>query len=570
MPQFYIEQNGSVISPWWISGHVDNLVKVKTNTNPATTANADGILINSGTITLFNRNYGDTYDHFTTTTIAGVAPVPLATSNDLNNTTGTHSFTFTGTGGQLLLAGEEIVSTTPNDPTKRGIITSITTTDSQATGTISYITTGATAFANTNVVTGQTSAVTKTLSADPTSLVAGYGTRIVAATIDGYVTYGASGGTFIEGEQVSQAVSGALAIIMTKDTAATRLYLGNISGTFNQTNIITGASSSATATSSSTLTSSTTIDRNIGDGNGNQPYNAVIYLNRDNQGNGDTLSRMYEWVKYRTRSLETTGEPPYNLLGGPGTAAGVQGRLYSTLSTSYALVKASPLGTFAGGTFFGARGVFIQNMATADIRSYQLIDANGTVRNPPNLQTLTVSGVVSGDRVAVFRTSSGLIQTSEYQISTVTGAYNGATDTQIQIQNGSRNATSEVTDIPDTGVIRVLDPNATGLYLSVAYSNINRVSTGAIFALNTGTNATIGSVTTIDLIQGNTAFVPLIESQATSTSVSVNIVFDSDVGNIPILTRVRIKGILPFEVAGSFTSSGATVAAIRSLDSIVD
>jgi len=192
------------------------------------------------------------------------------------------------------------------------------------------------------------------------------------------------------------------------------------------------------------------------------------------------------------------------------------------------------------------------------------------VRNPPNLQTLTVSGVVSGDRVAVFRTSGGNIQVDEYQIATEAGAYNGATDTQIQIQNGTRNATSEVTDIPDSGVIRVLDPNDTNLYLSISYSAITRASTGAIFALDTGDNATIASVTTISLVQGDNAFVPLIEAQATTTSVSANIVYDSDVGNIPILTRVRIKGILPFEVAGSFTSSGATVAAIRSLDSIVD
>jgi hypothetical protein len=209
-------------------------------------------------------------------------------------------------------------------------------------------------------------------------------------------------------------------------------------------------------------------------------------------------------------------------------------------------------------------------MASADIRNYQLIDANGTVRNPPNLQTLTVTGVVSGDRVAVFRTSGGNIQTDEYQVSTVTGSYNGATDTQIQIQDGTRNATSEVTDIPDTGVIRVLDPNNTGLYLSIAYSSINRASTGAIFALDTGVNATIGAVTTIDLVQADTAFVPLIEEQATGTSVTVNIVYDSDVGDIPLLTRVRIKGILPFEAPGTFGSTGASPAAIRTLDSIVD
>ena len=480
LPQFYIEQNGSVISPWWITGHIDVLVKVKTNTDPALTASADGVLINNGTVTVFNRNFGDTYDHFQTTTIAGVAPVPLATSNDLNNTTGTHSFTFTGTGGQLLIVGEEIVSTTPNDPNRRGIITAISTSNNQASGTVEYILTGSTQFANGNTITGQKSGVAKTLSAAPSNLVAGYGSRIVIATIDGYVTYTGGSGTFINGEQVTQAVTGATAIMMHDDTTASRLYLGNVNGTFSGNNTITGATSGATKTftSGSSITSQTTINRDIGDGGGNQPYNAVIYLNRDNQANGDTLERMYEWIKYRTRSLETTGEPPYNLLGGPGTSnPGVQGRLYTTLSSTYALVKASPLGTFAGGTFFGARGVFVQNMDSSDIRDYQLIDANGIVRNPPNQQTLSVTGVVSGDRVAVFRTSGGVIQVDEFTVASFVGGdpYNGAGDTLIRVAAGSRSVSPLPSDIPSTGVVRVRNAS-TQLYESFTYTSVNRTT----------------------------------------------------------------------------------------------
>ncbi len=39
------------------------------------------------------------------------------------------------------------------------------------------------------------------------------------------------------------------------------------------------------------------------------------------------------------------------------------------------------VGTFAGGKFFGARGIFIQNMDSGDIQNYQLIDSNGVTRS---------------------------------------------------------------------------------------------------------------------------------------------------------------------------------------------
>ena len=260
---------------------------------------------------------------------------------------------------------------------------------------------------------------------------------------------------------------------------------------------------------------------------------------------------MYEWIKYRTRSLETTGEPPYNLLGGPGTSAsGVQGRLYTTLSTSYPLVKASPFGTFAGGTFFGAQGVFVQNMASADIRSFQLIDANGVVRNPPNLQALSVTGVVSGDRIAVFRltAAAGSIKVNEYVLDTQTGDHNGSGDSIIQT------VANVTADTPATGKVRVYNAT-TGLYDSYSYTS---------FATN---RFTLSGTLSQNYIAGDNVYVPLIEAEATSTSVSVNIQY---LANIPILTRVRRKGILPFEVEGTFGSTGASVAAIRSFDSIVD
>lgn len=545
LPRMYVEQAGSVLSPWWLPGHIDILVKVKTNTDPTRAATSTGQLINSGTVTIFCREFGSTYDHFETTTIAGVAPIPLATANDLNNRTGTHSFNFDNGSGTFLV-GEEIRHSTNKN--KRGVIRAVT---NGATGSISYVLTGSSQFADNDPIVGQKSAATADVNGSITSLVAGYGTDIVASTIDISISTSGITGTYIEGEQVSQAVSGALGILM--GNSGNTLFIGNVTGTFNNSNIITGATSGATATANGSPSTISTIDRDINDGNGVQPYNAVIYLDRTG-ASAQTLTKMYEWIKYRTRSLETAGEPPYNLIGGPGSAAGKAGRIYITLSSAYALVKASPLGTFAGGTFFGARGVFIQDMAAADIRNYQLTDANGTLRLPPNQQTLTVSGLVSGDRVAVFRRPNGTpgsgIHTTEYAISSFVGGdpYNGSGDTQIRV------TTTISTDTPASGTVRVRNASS-GLYESFTYTSF----TGQVFTITPALGA--------NLTAAENAYVPLIEQQTSGSSVSVNIIYSS---NIPLLARVRKKGILPFEVEGTFGSTGATVTAIRSTDTIVD
>src|SRR3990172_690925 len=544
LPQFYIEQNGSVIDTFWLTGHIDALVKVKTNTDTSKTVSSTGALINSGTVTIFNRNYGDTYDHFETTTIAGVAPIPLATASDLNNTTGTSRLNYDA--GGAYTSGEEIRTT---NASKRGIITAVSGT---STGTLDYILlTPSTNFADNDHIVGQISTQVSSVNGSPSNLVAGYGSRIIVATVEGTFTYSDRTTNFIDGEQITGGTSSASGIFMADDGASV-ITVGNItqSTAFASGESVTGATSGATATFTATITVATQIQRDIQDGNGNQHYNAVVYLNRDNQADGDTLARMYEWVKYRTRSLERTGEPAYSLLGGKGSESGKQGRLYITQDTAFALVKASPLGTFAGGTFFGARGVFVEDMATADVRAFQLIDSNGTVRNPPNQQTLQVTGLVSGDRVAVFRTSGGNILTTEFKISNaINTTVNSSISTLIEVSQNTRTASPL--------------PSDTGLYLSFAYSAVDRNSNR--FTLTSGD---IGDTTGgLNLSTGDNAFVVLIEQQATTTSVSNTIVYVSD---IPILSRVRRKGILPFEVAGTFTSSGASVAAIRTFDSIVD
>jgi hypothetical protein len=68
-------------------------------------------------------------------------------------------------------------------------------------------------------------------------------------------------------------------------------------------------------------------------------------------------------------------------------------------------VPASPFGTLAGGVFFGAPGVTLTTSAVAagDEQNYQLIDDDGVTQVPPNAVSVSVTNLLCGDAVAVFR-----------------------------------------------------------------------------------------------------------------------------------------------------------------------
>ena len=105
-----------------------------------------------------------------------------------------------------------------------------------------------------------------------------------------------------------------------------------------------------------------------------------------------------------------------------------------------------------------------------------------------------------------------------------------------------------ITETPDTGIVRLKDK-------SYSYSSHGTSS----FVVGTGVEESY--------IAGDNAYVPYMEKTATGATESVSIVHATD-RNIKV--RVRKKGILPFEVDSSFTSTGVTVAAIRTTDEIVD
>ena len=215
-------------------------------------------------------------------------------------------------------------------------------------------------------------------------------------------------------------------------------------------------------------------------------------------------------------------------------------------------MKASPFGTFAGGKFFGAQGVWIENMASADVQAFQLIDSGGTTRTPPNQQAITISNLLSGDRVAVFRTTSGT--TINKAIFTATSGNNSGNSTFVVNE-------TIPSDTPTSGSIRIVDTSDSTSTRETRYTYTSW--SGSTFS---GLSPTLDrNYTATD----DTAYVPYIDTTASSTSASVTVVYASDRSILVRVRRKAVTAILPFETTGTFSSTGYSTSAIRTTDTIV-
>lgn len=566
-PDIYMEQDGEVKAAWWLEGHIDILVKVKTSTDPAyinPSVEALGQLIDSGTVIFHVRPYLRTYDTAQVLQLGGIAPVFLANADDLNNTTGQYQAAFQTGSGTPFTEGEEAT-------TSDGKRVLIVTSDSGATGNITYVLKSATNLIDTDTITGAVSGATAAINGSPSSLVAGYGTNIKVMTVqlkcsstpDAVIT-----GTFVLGELCTQATTGATGYFMEADS--NELYLEVVSGTFSGDNTITGGVSGATwnpDASSQSYDSQTTVPKDIGGGVGDKNYTAVVSADITDSS-PRPLSEVYEWFKWLDRKESTIA------IQLPGTSAGsVEGRIFRRFVDTFKEVRgASPHGSKAGSLVIGCQGLFIDTgtLDSGDIRNIQLIDNAGGTYDPPNLQVLEVINLSSGVNVAVYRsTGSGseTILRNEFQVGAVGGGYNQSGDSDILVQAGGRSVSPLPQDVPDTGVLRVLDPNNTGDYLRFVYDTVDR--TNNIFSLQQGIGQnTIGDVTGAqDLVQNDYAHVVFIEDTATGTSISNTIQFVSDAY---LFAVARIKGKQHFKTTSVFGSGGVSIGAVLNPDNVVN
>jgi len=559
-PNFYFEQNGCVLRQDWLEGNVNVLVKVKTklDTRFITPAVASlGQLVNCGTITLYNREFLSTYDFFETTTVGGTAPTPLATANDSNNQTGTDSLCWCTGGACAYTVGESVSGCTSG---ARAIVTA---SGCGACGLLTFAYKTTATFANCEQVLGAVSAkCANVVACMLATVVAGYCTnnRIVPAQCS-FTGGTVGGGKFQTGEAVTQAGSAATGRVTGQNSAGTVLVLEQLTGTFNMCGEITDTVGCSAYTPTATATT-TTVAIDLRDGSGDHTYSSALGSNITAACMRPILE-MYEWTKYQTRSESTVNQ------GDLGTGAGVEGRIYRRQVAGFTEVKSAPFGTFAGGTFFGAQGIYIDKccVCACDLQNMVLIDNCGTTVNPPNLQVMSVTGLVACDSVAIYRANmccTSCICCMEWDVG-VGACDNQSADTTIVVGSNVRTVPL-CSDIPCMGVIRVQDPClpvTTTVFLRYCYSAVCRACN--TFTLSAGTIGTQSNC--MDLRNDDDVFVAFIEEDTVGATACNTVQF---VCTIPLLIRVREKGILPFETTGCFTCSGFSTGAIRTTDTIVD
>jgi hypothetical protein len=378
--------------------------------------------------------------------------------------------------------------------------------------------------------------------------------------VNGTIAHGSiTGGPFTALEPVSQATSGATGVFISESSGA--MTLGNITGTFDNTNVITGTTSSAYTTSTGTVTLSNTTRVTAKAFSQDSPYNYSVIVDCA----GRALGQVYEYLKYYTRigatgssfktyMVQRTGVSTWasNILDGEQYIEAYED-LYASTNT-FSPVKQSPFGTFAGGKLFGARGVWIQNMASTDIQSFQLIDSDGITKTPPNQISISVTNTLASDRVGVFATTGGNGSTTIWKAQYTSHATNNTTGNSTFIVQETIPS-----DTPISGSVRVVKTSDISAAREVRYTYTS---------WSVSTFSGISPTLTRSYNGGDTAYVPYIDTEASGTSVSATAIYAS---NREVLVRVRrhtAPAIIPFETTATITSTGSSTGTIRTLDTI--
>lgn len=262
-------------------------------------------------------------------------------------------------------------------------------------------------------------------------------------------------------------------------------------------------------------------------------------------GGGIPLAALYEVCKYVTRE------------GSTEQLDGADGEQYITADPSYALVKQSPFGSFAGGKFFGARGIWIEGYVATDAQNFQLIASDGTTQNPPNTVICRVTSLVDGDSVSMFmlEASEGAIEKDTWALD---GAHPAASTTVLVTTDISPNWAGQA------------PPKADGGYLRVVKTDGSEVLKG--YTTWSSKTFTLDGTLGVDCESGDKVYVPIIDAVASGSSIQNTLIQDA---TIYVITRVRKYGgpapnsIIPFEIYGSVGAVGLSVPAIRTEDGIV-
>jgi hypothetical protein len=607
---------------WYGNGHIDICVAQNDMTQTTWT------VIDDGYMSVFARKGGDYYANFevaTSTTAGGRNPIPINSATDPDQGTGTSIIATTGGWTGVYVNGEII---TGNSTGARGIV-DIDNSDTSGEQYISYFpiddpqvdfTTSDTVV--TGATSGATSAVTTNATAAGPALNTWFTSNTTPTATFGTATYDVDDDGNVEDYAITiDCKNNPLSEVYEWLKYATRngettndldgingesyiggevyLYYGDtetITGTVSEGSDVTQETSGATGVIISKREAS------------------KILMLRDTRGTFATGTSTDHTITDNDQSGTFEMETADN-----------------AVAVTFAPKSASPLGTYAGGTFFGARGVLISNWLAADENSFQLTPIEGGTKERPASITLSVTNLVGGaetsnlhDKVAIFRVSGGIIEKTEYNCTG--GEAAGAATITVD------EAITQDTPGKATGgkLVIVDDPTGTGSEYTVRYASwdtstftLNEITgtadtgTGATTLVDDEATFTDGAdqvwrgdlvfvsgkgwayVKTVDsdtqltlagdgisgfvstdtfeinvcpvaIVSADQMYVPFMDQTATTDTESVSIIY---VGSTDYMVKVRntraTTKIKPFSTTGNTTGDNVSVPVVRTEDTII-
>lgn len=592
---------------YWGDGHIDVCVPIRD------WKTADAPVIDEGYIISFARKATTEYSFFeaaTSTTAGGRNPVPLGTKDDLNDNVGNKVFTVTGSSGTFT-AGDEISGDVSN---ARGIITDVNV------DTFTYYLVGdpQTDFNGTEAITNE----------DDTGAATGSGATAAA---------GPALATWFT-NNAFPSISFTAQTFDVDDDGTDEYYGIDVDCNSNPLSEVYPWLKYICSRGQTGTTNSDGIE-------GEQYIGSEVYLEYSGTVTIGTIDEGDDVLQTSTLAVGTvishdTTNKVLLLRNTRGTFsttdaitsqdAGAGVLTPNIAAIPFAANAVSPFGTYAGGTFFGARGVLLSNWVGADENAFQLTPVDGGSKSRPQAITITVSNligtnetVLDDDRVAVFRLtgSGGQINKTEY--SAAGGEAIGANTLVVD--------TGIAQDVPGKttgGVLRIRDESDNNQEYRLRYAswvtstftlasiesltlaggtdtdtivssasdfatakrgdlvvNITQGLTSYVTSVDDANTIQISPAITgqssTDTIEINTCpvavdtlddvYVPLLDQFATTTEASASIVYLA-----PIYYRVVARNsenaspIIPFTANDVTSGSDRSVAVVRNADTIVN
>jgi hypothetical protein len=350
------------------------------------------------------------------------------------------------------------------------------------------------------------------------------------------ITYDGGGGPFTVGEYVTFTDFGTSDIInggkVLADTGTiVTVALENITGNLSDNDVIDGLTSGETASIATTITDG---DKAGGEG---------ILLALDDNGSTGTF-----WIQL-VHGAAPVEDLPIKGRSSSATSLADAGITSRTISPEY-------LGQSTGTDLIGAYGIGFDTDDVGDTDKF--FDLTNTLRQPQNVVTITITGLVSGeDRVLVGPGSgSSTLEKGQWLLAT---ALTGGGETAIVIKTGAE-ASPIAADTPQDGTggnTRLRVELDSGIYRRQAYISY----TGSTFTI-ASSDYSGGNSAAID----NDVFVAYIDVLADAGTESFSAVYTS---GRDVFIRVRDGGATPIkthEAEVTFPTTDQSYAAVRNTD----